>query len=77
MTCRHHSFLQAGKGRTGTVISCLMLARGLYQTAKGSIDHFQRRRMTAGKSGVEGPSQARSVCVSVKFFLSPFCMSRI
>lgn len=50
----------AGKGRTGTSISCFMLYVGLFKKAEDAIRYYGRKRFTCGL-GVTQPSQVRYV----------------
>ncbi|KAM4815262.1 phosphatidylinositol 3,4,5-trisphosphate 3-phosphatase TPTE2-like [Thomomys bottae] len=56
---------KGGKGRTGTMISILLLATGTFLTAKDSLEYFGERRTDRNVSsqfqGVETPSQSRYV----------------
>jgi len=51
---------KAGKGRTGMMVSCLLLALELAATAEEAIDMFATLR-TANKKGITIPSQKRYV----------------
>jgi phosphatidylinositol-3,4,5-trisphosphate 3-phosphatase/dual-specificity protein phosphatase PTEN len=51
---------KAGKGRTGTMIACLMLKAGWVATADEGLEIFGRAR-TANSKGVTIPSQIRYV----------------
>ena len=55
--------LQAGKGRTGVMITCWMLFSGMWPDADASLDFYGAMR-TSNRQGVTIPSQ-------VRFFLSP------
>ena len=50
----------AGKGRTGTLISCFLIYSGLADTAKEAITYYGWKRFKHGK-GVTQPSQVRYV----------------
>lgn len=50
----------AGMGRTGTVISSLLIVEGYESNASSALDHFASVR-TANGSGVNFPSQVRTV----------------
>lgn len=50
----------AGKGRTGTSISWLLIYSGLSQTAEEAIIYYGRKRFSHGK-GVTQPSQIRYI----------------
>lgn len=50
----------AGKGRTGTLISCFLIYSGLAENAKDAIMYYGYKRFTHGK-GVTQPSQIRYV----------------
>lgn len=50
----------AGMGRTGTVISGIMLFMGLHKTAEEALQHFMNIR-TGGDRGVKNPCQIRYV----------------
>lgn len=50
----------AGKGRTGTSISCFLIYSGLAQTAEDAIKYYGRKRFSHGQ-GVTQPSQIRYV----------------
>lgn len=50
----------AGKGRTGTLISCFMMYCGLAQNAKEAVTYYGWKRFNHGK-GVTQPSQLRYV----------------
>ena len=47
---------KAGKGRTGTMISCLMLQLNLRVSAEGAMHCFAFTRSQTGKSSVDNPS---------------------
>eukprot|EP00002_Diphylleia_rotans_P035867 TRINITY_DN7866_c0_g1_i3.p1 TRINITY_DN7866_c0_g1~~TRINITY_DN7866_c0_g1_i3.p1 ORF type:complete len:786 (+),score=97.83 TRINITY_DN7866_c0_g1_i3:85-2442(+) len=51
---------KAGKGRTGTMISCLLLSLGSYPTASNALQYFALQRTLNGE-GVTIPSQRRYV----------------
>ena len=51
---------KAGKGRTGTMIACLLMAMGQCPTADDALDFFAQERTANGK-GVTIPSQIRYV----------------
>lgn len=51
---------KAGKGRTGVMVSCLLLCLGLCKTADDALYHFGARRTMDGH-GVTIPSQKRFV----------------
>ncbi len=50
----------AGKGRTGTLISCFLMFSGLADNAKDAITYYGWKRFTHGR-GVTQPSQVRYV----------------
>lgn len=50
----------AGKGRTGTLISCFLIYSGLADNAKDAISYYGWKRFKHGK-GVTQPSQVRYV----------------
>jgi phosphatidylinositol-3,4,5-trisphosphate 3-phosphatase/dual-specificity protein phosphatase PTEN len=50
----------AGKGRTGTLISCYLIYSGLADTADDAISYYGYKRFSHGK-GVTQPSQIRYV----------------
>lgn len=50
----------AGKGRTGTLISCYLMFSGLANSAKDAITYYGWKRFSSGK-GVTQPSQVRYV----------------
>ncbi|EAY16009.1 phosphatidylinositol-3,4,5-trisphosphate 3-phosphatase, putative [Trichomonas vaginalis G3] len=50
----------AGMGRTGTIISSLMLFLGIHEKAEDSLSHFANVR-TGGQVGVKNPCQLRYV----------------
>eukprot|EP01129_Flabellula_baltica_P012725 TRINITY_DN5782_c0_g1_i2.p1 TRINITY_DN5782_c0_g1~~TRINITY_DN5782_c0_g1_i2.p1 ORF type:complete len:549 (-),score=98.29 TRINITY_DN5782_c0_g1_i2:433-2079(-) len=50
----------AGKGRTGTVISCYLLFSGLFDDPAHARNYFARKR-SHNNWGVSGPSQIRTV----------------
>jgi phosphatidylinositol-3,4,5-trisphosphate 3-phosphatase and dual-specificity protein phosphatase PTEN len=50
----------AGKGRTGTLISCFLIYSGLADNAKDAITYYGFKRFSHGK-GVTQPSQIRYV----------------
>lgn len=54
---------KAGKGRTGTVICCLLLKRREYQTVVGVMKYFYEKRSGVSDpvDGVNRPSQIRSL----------------
>ena len=51
---------KAGKGRTGTLISCLLLYMNIYDNAKDCLTYYGIMRVSNGK-GVTVPSQIRYV----------------
>ncbi|CAI2382612.1 unnamed protein product [Moneuplotes crassus] len=50
----------AGKGRTGTSISCFLIYSGLSATAEDAMTYYGRKRFSTGK-GVTQPSQKRYI----------------
>jgi phosphatidylinositol-3,4,5-trisphosphate 3-phosphatase and dual-specificity protein phosphatase PTEN len=50
----------AGKGRTGTLISCYLMYSGLADNASDAITYYGYKRFSHGK-GVTQPSQIRYV----------------
>lgn len=50
----------AGKGRTGTLISCYLIYCGLAESAKDAITYYGWKRFRSGR-GVTQPSQLRYV----------------
>ena len=50
----------AGKGRTGTLISCYLMYSGLADNASDAITYYGHKRFSHGK-GVTQPSQIRYV----------------
>jgi phosphatidylinositol-3,4,5-trisphosphate 3-phosphatase/dual-specificity protein phosphatase PTEN len=50
--------LQAGKGRTGTVIACYLLYSGLFKEAVHAKSYFGFKRSQTNW-GVVGPAQVR------------------
>jgi phosphatidylinositol-3,4,5-trisphosphate 3-phosphatase/dual-specificity protein phosphatase PTEN len=52
---------KAGKGRTGTLISCFLLYSGLSNTAQSALQHFEQQRSSEVRGGVTIPSQIRYV----------------
>jgi hypothetical protein len=48
----------AGKGRTGTIIACYLLLKGIYSTPDEALAFFAQKR-TSNFSGVRVPSQLR------------------
>jgi phosphatidylinositol-3,4,5-trisphosphate 3-phosphatase/dual-specificity protein phosphatase PTEN len=57
----------AGKGRTGTLISCYLLFCGLAQTSHDAITYYGLKRFKHGR-GVTQPSQVRYVEYFEKVF---------
>ena len=51
----------AGKGRTGTVICCLLLYSGATNDVKDAVDFFAMKRFGAIGKGVNQPSQLRYI----------------
>ncbi|KAH3732645.1 phosphatidylinositol-3,4,5-trisphosphate 3-phosphatase [Pelomyxa schiedti] len=51
---------QAGRGRTGTVISGFLLLSGLFQKAEDAMTYFSKMRFDT-PDGISGPSQKRYV----------------
>jgi len=60
--------VQAGKGRTGTVIACYLLYTSTFTAADEALDYFALKRANNENGGVNVPSQRRS---GSYFFLSP------
>eukprot|EP00298_Acanthocystis_sp_HF-20_P011689 c19518_g1_i2.p1 GENE.c19518_g1_i2~~c19518_g1_i2.p1 ORF type:complete len:248 (-),score=51.70 c19518_g1_i2:27-770(-) len=54
---------KAGKGRSGMMISCLLIYLGICQTANEALQYFSARRTKQGSNwiGVQSPSQLRYV----------------
>lgn len=52
---------KAGKGRTGTIISCFLLYTEACATAEEAMAYFAQRRSVDGDLGVDHPSQRRYV----------------
>jgi phosphatidylinositol-3,4,5-trisphosphate 3-phosphatase/dual-specificity protein phosphatase PTEN len=67
---------KAGKGRTGLMMSCLLLHLGIVSTVEGALEHFGRARTENGK-GVTIPSQARYVGYFASLRLSPTDVSQL
>lgn len=51
----------AGKGRTGTAISCALMFCGMIDNAKEALKYYSFRRFTKGSGGVTQPCQVRYV----------------
>ncbi|CAL5986650.1 4 [Hexamita inflata] len=52
---------KAGKGRTGTIISCLLIQMGICASPVDAMKLFAFSRSSDGRAGVENPSQRRFV----------------
>lgn len=61
-------FTQAGKGRTGTIISALLLYSGLFNCAEDALNYFAAKR-SINNWGVTNPSQIRFI-ISFLFFVN-------
>lgn len=51
-------FIKAGRGRTGTVISCYLNYSGMFPNALDALEYFGSKRSVT-KQGVSQPSQLR------------------
>lgn len=51
---------RAGKGRTGTVISCFMLFIGIFSSPEKAMNYYSKKRFNSGE-GVTQPSQRRYI----------------
>ena len=51
----------AGKGRTGTAISSILLFCGLTDNAEDALNYYSYKRFTRGSGGVTQPCQVRYV----------------
>ncbi|MCQ2819908.1 MAG: hypothetical protein MJ252_21800 [archaeon] len=67
---------QAGKGRTGTVICCLLLFSGLFPTTKDAFDYYSAKRFQKGQ-GVTQPSQRRYVNYFFQMLRENFAFPKI
>lgn len=61
------SFSQAGKGRTGTLISAYLLYCGLFSSPSQALNFFARRR-SSNMFGVSSPAQQRYVAYAADLF---------
>ena len=67
----------AGKGRTGTVICCLLLYCGATNEVKDAVDFFAIKRFGAVAKGVNQPSQLRYISLFSYMMNNPLVFNPI